>query len=176
MILYHGTSMIITEIDLDKSRKRTDFGKGFYLGDDLSWAGKWADTVVKRSGGIATVMKYELDDAAFTDGVLKFCRFDTPNAEWLNFVRDNRVRKSNVTKEPRHSFDMVFGRIANDRAADVVKEYASGSISVDEAIRRIDFLPRVSQLSLHTPLVLSYLKVVGYSQREGNQWGEWRSL
>jgi hypothetical protein len=174
MILYHGTSMIITEIDLNKSRKRTDFGKGFYLGDDLSWAGKWAETTVKRAGGIETVMKYELDDTTFEK--LNYCRFDTPNAEWLNFVRDNRVRLAEKTKEPRHSYDMVYGRIANDRAADVVKDYAGGIVSVDEAIRRIDFLPRVSQLSLHTPLALSFLKVVGYSQREGKRWSEFKEV
>jgi len=176
MILFHGTFMIIDSIDLDKSRKRTDFGKGFYLGDDLSWAGKWADTTVLRSGGIATVMKYELDDAAFTDGVLKFQRFDTPNVEWLNFVKDNRVRLSHKTTEPRHSFDMVYGRIANDRAADVVKAYALGTVTPAEAIKHIDFLPRVSQLSLHTELALSYLKVVGYSQREDGQWGQWNTV
>jgi len=176
MILYHGTSMIITEIDLDKSRKRTDFGKGFYLGDDLSWAGKWAETTVKRVGGIETVMKYELDDAAFTNENINFCKFNTTNAEWLNFVRDNRVRIAEKTKEPRHSYDIVFGRIANDRAADVVKDYAGGSVSVDEAIKRIDFLPRVSQLSLHTPLALFFLKVVGYSQREGNKWSDFREI
>jgi hypothetical protein len=174
MILYHGTSMIVTEIDLNKSRKRTDFGKGFYLGDELSWAGKWAETTVKRTGGIETVMKYELDDTAFEK--LNYCKFDTPNAEWLNFVRDNRVRLAEKTKEPRHSYDMVYGRIANDRAADVVKDYAGGIVSIDEAIKRIDFLPRVSQLSLHTPLALSFLKVVGYSQLEGKKWSEFKDI
>jgi hypothetical protein len=176
MILYHGTSMIIMEIDLSKSRKRTDFGKGFYLGDDLSWAGKWAETTVKRAGGIEIVMKYELSDTAFENRILNFCRFDTPNAEWLNFVRDNRVRLTEKTKEPRHSYDMVYGRIANDRAADVVKDYAGGTVSVDEAIKRIDFLPRVSQLSLHTPLALSYLKVVGYSQLDDKKWSEFKEI
>jgi hypothetical protein len=57
MILYHGTSLVINEINLAKSRKRTDFGQGFYLGDDLMWAGKWADTTVQRTGGVATVMQ-----------------------------------------------------------------------------------------------------------------------
>jgi hypothetical protein len=176
MILYHGTSVIIREADLNKSRKRTDFGRGFYLGDDLMWAGKWADTTVRRSGGTATVMQYELNAGAFTDDKLSFCKFDTPDENWLNFVRDNRIILNHTTPEPRHSFDLVYGRIADDGAADVVKSYSKGEISPQEAIERIRFLPRVSQLSLHTPLALSYLKTVSYSQREGSKWGQWQLM
>ncbi|MCL2048336.1 MAG: DUF3990 domain-containing protein [Defluviitaleaceae bacterium] len=29
MVLYHGTSVIIQELDLSKGRLRTDFGKGY---------------------------------------------------------------------------------------------------------------------------------------------------
>lgn len=31
MILYHGTTVDIKEIDLQKSKPNKDFGKGFYL-------------------------------------------------------------------------------------------------------------------------------------------------
>jgi len=39
---HHGTNMVINSIDLGKSRSRTDFGKGFYLGSNLGEARKWA--------------------------------------------------------------------------------------------------------------------------------------
>ena len=38
MTFYHGTNMLIGEIDLSKSRNRVDFGKGFYLTDKLGTA------------------------------------------------------------------------------------------------------------------------------------------
>ena len=34
MILYHGSNMEISEIDLAKSRPYKDFGKAFYLSSD----------------------------------------------------------------------------------------------------------------------------------------------
>jgi len=32
--LYHGSNMIVKEIDLNKGRLGKDFGKGFYLSED----------------------------------------------------------------------------------------------------------------------------------------------
>ncbi len=34
MLLYHGSNMVIEEIDLAKSRPYKDFGKAFYLSAD----------------------------------------------------------------------------------------------------------------------------------------------
>ena len=47
MIFYHGTDRVINEIDLRKSRLRTDFGRGFYLSDKLGNARDWA---IDKSG------------------------------------------------------------------------------------------------------------------------------
>ena len=41
MLLYHGSNMIIEDIDLTKSRPYKDFGRAFYLSDDRSQAEKW---------------------------------------------------------------------------------------------------------------------------------------
>jgi hypothetical protein len=39
---HHGTNLVIGAIDLYRSRARTDFGKGFYMGNNLGEARKWA--------------------------------------------------------------------------------------------------------------------------------------
>ena len=46
MVLYHGTTKIIYEVDLTKGRHRTDFGQGFYLGNDLGVRGPIANDKV----------------------------------------------------------------------------------------------------------------------------------
>ena len=118
MIFYHGTDRIINKIDLSKSRLRTDFGRGFYLSDKLRNARNWA---IDKSGAssIPTVMRYEIDNSIFNAPDLKRLRFDKPTLEWLNFVKHNRRRDipHNVSTEPRHSFDVVTGPIANDKVA-----------------------------------------------------------
>jgi len=66
MALYHGTNARIDVIDLDKGRARTDFSKGFYLAGKLETACRWAANKVDLSGGIATVLRYEINNDLFS--------------------------------------------------------------------------------------------------------------
>ena len=38
MKLYHGSTVVIDKIDLSVSKPNKDFGKGFYLSDNLTWS------------------------------------------------------------------------------------------------------------------------------------------
>ncbi|MCL2159865.1 MAG: DUF3990 domain-containing protein [Oscillospiraceae bacterium] len=88
---HYGTNTIIAAIDLSKSRLRTDFGKGFYMGNNLGEARKWAISQ-SMATETPTVMRYVLSDAIFDfeDKTLNRLWFSSPTVEWLNFVRDNR--------------------------------------------------------------------------------------
>ena len=157
---HHGTNIVINSIDLGKSRSRTDFGKGFYIGNNLGEARKWAISQ-SMATEIPTVMRYVLSDVIFNfnDSCLSRLWFTSPTVEWLNFVRDNRrMIVSNARNiEPRHDYDVVYGPIANDKVVDVVDEYIDGVLTAEEAIRRVKVIPSVFQMSLHTPLALTYI-------------------
>ena len=102
-------------------------------------------------------------------------KFNAPTIEWLNFISDNRQRdieKRNI-QEPRHSFDVVTGPIANDKVADVVDMYCKGKITAEKAIEGIKALPSVVQMSIHTIHTLKYINAVTYSQLEKNRWSNW---
>lgn len=174
MLFYHGTNDMIGYIDLDKCRLRTDFGKGFYISSKLAPAREWA---VSKSGysGVPTVMRYEINKDIWSDGSLRILRFDNPSKQWLDFIRDNRQVNlvSAISSEPRHTYDVVSGPIANDKVADVVAVYCLGKINAEDAISKVKALPSVFQLSLHTALALSYIKSVAYSQRKGGKWSSW---
>ena len=179
---HHGTNTVIAEIDLSHSRSRTDFGKGFYMGNNLGEARKWA-----KSQSLATetpiVMRYVLSDAVFNleDGNLNRLWFSFPTVEWLDFVRHNRRASATAVqnKEPRHDYDIVYGPIANDKIADVVDEYIDGLISAEEAIRRARVIPSVFQMSFHTPLALTYIdQTLTESQHflKSNKWSPWEKV
>jgi hypothetical protein len=174
---YHGTNDIIGDINLIKCRLRTDFGRGFYLSSKLAPAREWA---ISKSGfsGIPTVMRYEINEDLWSDGLLSILRFDYPSPQWLDFIRDNRqVNLANVnSSEPRHTYDVVSGPIANDKVANVVAVYCLGRISAEDAILKVKAIPSVFQLSMHTALALSYIKSVTYSQRKGGKWSNWTEL
>ena len=48
MILYHGSNVEIRQIDLSKSARGKDFGKGFYLSENEKQAGEKAIKHLKR--------------------------------------------------------------------------------------------------------------------------------
>lgn len=149
MLFYHGTNMLIGQIDLNKCRPRTDFGKGFYLTDKVRTAQNWAIRKSELLGGTPTVLSYTIDKLANGLSGKRFS--DTPDFEWLSFICENRRRNEpNVIEhEPRHNFHWVFGPIADDRVFDVVDMFREGDISAEDAIRRIRLLPSTLQLSLH---------------------------
>jgi len=178
MILYHGTSEVIHRIDFDKSNLRTDFGKGFYMGSKLGLAREWA---IGKSGfsGIPIIMKYSIKNNVLKDACINPIRFDTPNIEWLDFVKENR--KKNATDgsllEPRHSYGAVSGPIADDKANIVVARYCDDEIDANEALALIYAIPSVFQVSLHKELALTYITSVEYQQRLSNgKWSDWKFL
>ena len=179
---HHGTNATISTIDLSKSRSRTDFGKGFYMGNNLGEARKWAISQ-SMATETPTVMRYVLNKEIFNldDPCLKRLWLSAPTAEWLDFVRDNRriISQNAQSTEPRHDYDIVYGPIANDKVVDVVDEYIDGSITAEEAIRRVQVIPSVFQMSFHTPLALCY---IDQSQTEYQQklkvgtWSAWEKV
>jgi len=174
MILYHGTDQIIETIDFSRSRLRTDFGRGFYMSDKLGIARDWA--IDKSSlSGVPTVMRYEVNNAIYIDDVLNCLRFNNPTLEWLEFVKDNRrkVMTGVNTKEPRHTYDIVSGPIANDKVAIAVDKYCRGKLTAEETLSEVKAIKNVFQLSMHTKSALLYIKAVSYSQQLNKRWTEW---
>lgn len=173
MALYHGTNAKIGAIELSRGRDRTDFGKGFYLAGKLGTANRWAANKVDLSGGIATVLRYEVNNDLYN---IHGKRFNSvPELDWLEFICLNRHRRAkNATKvEPRHDYNWVSGPIADDKVYDVVKEYMAGNITTEEAIRRAQSLPQTFQLSIHTTLALGFVnEEVHYKQYKSNGWSK----
>ncbi|MCL2638452.1 MAG: DUF3990 domain-containing protein [Oscillospiraceae bacterium] len=175
MLWYHGGYKYIDKINLKRGNKRTDFGRGFYLGSSFEMAKTWALDRFPPNGEAPTIICYEVDDAVFSGGALDLLRFDAPSKEWLEFVKLNRRKDLSQTAEPRHSHDMVFGHIANDMAADTIEAFVKEEIGWEEALKQIKTVPDVFQLSLHTPLSLEYIKVLKYWQLVGDEWKQLES-
>lgn len=62
MILYHGSNVDITQIDLTKSKPNKDFGCGFYLSADKEQAEKLAEYKAFQLGGSPILNTFEFDE------------------------------------------------------------------------------------------------------------------
>jgi len=112
MILYHGSNVEIETIDFNMSKVGKDFGVGFYLSVELEQAQEMAEKKALLFSGKPTITRYEFDEeAAMADADIARLCYEKYCVEWGKFVHMNRHNK---TRDQLHSYDIVFGPIAND--------------------------------------------------------------
>jgi hypothetical protein len=154
MLVYHGSNVEVRKPSLLKSRKKTDFGRGFYTTTQKEQAEHWTSIKIDRAKtGRRIVSVFEVDDALLSNPELKIREFHGPDEAWLNFVVDSR-------KGVEHDYDIVFGPVANDMVFTVVNLYESGVLDAPAAIAELKAYKTYNQLSFHTPRVLQALKFV----------------
>ena len=152
--LYHGSNVRIVDINLSFGRKGKDFGQGFYLSDDLSQAEKMAQLVTMREeSGIPTVSTFLFDDSCMTNGRLSIKQFDSYSVEWADFVVSNR---SNTGF--KHSFDIVYGPIANDAVGVQIRRFMLNYIDINRLVEELKYITPTFQYYFGTIASLSYLK------------------
>ncbi|MCL2112164.1 MAG: DUF3990 domain-containing protein [Clostridiales bacterium] len=163
MILYHGSNMIVEEIELARCRPYRDFGAGFYLTTYPDQARRMAARVVRLYGGSGAVSTFEFDEAAATG--LNTLSFAKPSIEWARFVMNNRNRIFDETgsSECNHDakYDIVVGPIANDDMVLLFRQYAEEFITIETLARDLEFCELTNQYSFHTEKAIATLKYKG---------------
>ena len=137
IILYHGTTVDIKEIDLQKSKPNKDFGKGFYLSAEKEQAIAMADYKAEQIDGVPVVNAFEFDEACLHDSSLKVKAFSEYDNEWADFIFANR---NNPTSANVHDYDIVIGPIANDRVGIQIRRYMDREIDLPTFIERLKYM------------------------------------
>lgn len=154
MILYHGSTIDIAEIDLQKSRPNKDFGVAFYLSADKEQAEEMAAFKADFEGGSPVLNVYEFDESLFQ--TMRYKHFDEYSSEWAHFVFEHRSEPNGRTL---HDYDIVFGPIANDRIGAQITRYKQGYISFDQFIERIQYIKGITyQYAFCTQKAIDQLK------------------
>lgn len=148
-LLYHGSYAAINKIDLAKCADGKDFGKGFYLTDDLEQAKRFIkNSLIKAKNekkipenqnfGYVTTFRYNAPKEDIPTYI-----FETVDNDWLWFVAMNR--RYEMAKEFRErlknellSAEIVIGKIANDTTNPTLMAYLNGlygDVESETAIR-----------------------------------------
>lgn len=161
MILYHGGTDIVEHPIVITGDQGRDFGFAFYTTDIREQAERWALRRAKYRGRMARrsipaiVCEYELDETALTNLAVK--RFPDPSLEWLDFIVANRSDLSF-----RHGFDIVVGKIANDRVGETVSYVVAGVMRREDAVERLRFQHINNQWAFCTVKALAALRLIRY--------------
>ena len=140
--LYHGSNVIITEIDLTQCNPYKDFGQAFYLTKEQNQALDIANARVDIFGGEPVINAFCFDESLLIDGTLTFKSFDGYTEEWADFIYQHR--DETIVPPYQHSFDVVYGSIANDRVGLQIRNYRLGNINKKEFLRRLKYMKGIT--------------------------------
>lgn len=173
---FHGTIRSAGEaiqqgIDLEKARANTDFGKGFYLTDNLEQARQWAINISRisqfkgqqKEGTEPVVVYFALDLNKL--GKLNHIQFQIPSKEWATYIF--QCRSKGLNDELYHTYDFSVGPLADGRTGTLILNVLSEAITLEEFWKEIQ--PRHqahSQLALHTQAALTCITCIGVNTIE----------
>lgn len=156
MILFHGSTTKIEQIDLSKSRPNKDFGLAFYLSADKEQAEEMATFKADFEGGKPVLNIYEFDEQLFSS--MRYQRFEDYSKDWAHFVFNHRTEPNGRTL---HDFDIVYGPIANDRIGAQITRYKQGYITFEQFLERIKFIKGITfQYAFCTQRAVDKLKLL----------------
>ncbi|WP_400148448.1 MULTISPECIES: DUF3990 domain-containing protein [Methanomassiliicoccales] len=141
MKVYHGSDTVVQKPRILHSKRRMDFGSGFYTTQSRTQAEKWARSVRRRRDSPeAFVTEFDYEEKPEMNVLI----FDGPFAEWFDFIIRNR--KGTFT----HDYDIIIGPVADDSVYDTLFLFESGYITREEAIRKLNSAKLDGQILFHT--------------------------
>ena len=152
MELFHGSLEIVMMPEIRQSNRTLDYGNGFYTTTSHHQAESWVKRRMKEccvNKGYVNV--YDFYKAAADK--LNVLVFNNATEEWVDFVMMNRTKKGF-----KHSYDIVYGPVANDRVYAAFALYEGGLLDKETLIKELKTYRLVDQFLFHTVKSLSYLK------------------
>lgn len=153
MKLYHGSLEVVSEPRIITPNRTLDYGRGFYTTTSYEQAEQWVRRRKGTQHSVGYVNVYELADILPDD--IKQLRFDSPTEEWVDFVMRNRTEKGY-----EHSYDIVYGPVANDRVYAAFALYESNLLDKEGLIRELRTYELVDQFLFHTEQSLQHLTFI----------------
>ena len=153
MKLYHGSLEVVSDPRIITPNRTLDYGRGFYTTTSYEQAEQWVRRRKGTQHSVGYVNVYELADILPDD--IKQLRFETPTEEWVDFVMRNRTEKGY-----EHSYDIVYGPVANDRVYAAFALYESNLLDKEELIRELRAYELVDQFLFHTEQSLQHLTFI----------------
>jgi len=160
MILFHGSNLEVSRIDLSKCGKYKDFGQGYYLTSIKQQAIDWAKKITRRfETGKATLNIYEFDNNL---NGLNYLVFTEPNKDWATFIINNRNKDfknhNDKLSNQDNKYDFVHGLVANDDISAILETFLLGILPMSQLSQALIYKELNDQYSFHSFKAISHLK------------------
>lgn len=140
MIVYHGSDVTVKHPDVHHSFRDLDFGRGFYVTTVKKQAERWARRKALLTHESEAVLNiYEMSDDFENLNVRNFGEdLDT----WIDFVCQCRDGNQEYKQ-----YDLIIGKVANDKVFRVVDLYHNGIWDKKRALKEIRVYPGYDQIA-----------------------------
>ena len=149
MIVYHGSSETVRHPDTLHSYRALDFGKGFYVTTVREQAERWARRKADLLGGMPVISQYFMNEDT---SQFRVKTFPDDLMEWIEFVCDCRDERPIYLE-----YDLIIGKVANDKVFRVVDMYYSGIWDKERTLREIRAYPNYDQIAFITQSAIDAL-------------------
>ena len=140
MIVYHGAIEEIKSPDVSHSLRNLDFGNGFYVTSVKEQAERWAKRKhILHPGSLCIVNVYEYSELTEQLSVLKF---EDALDQWIDFVCACRDGKDDYK-----GYDIISGKVANDKVYRVLDMYRRGIWDKVRAISEMKIYETYDQIA-----------------------------
>lgn len=107
----------------------------------------------ERKLELGFVNVFEFDESSLDQ--LNCLIFENPTEEWVDFVMRNRTEK-----DFSHSYDIVYGPVANDRVYAAFALFEGGFLDKQSLINELKTYKLVDQYLFHTEAALQAIKFI----------------
>lgn len=150
MMVYHGSNVVVKHPDIGHSFRPLDFGKGFYVTTVKEQAERWARRkadIYNADKAFVTVYNMAEDLGGLT------CKcFGDELTEWIDFVCRCRDGETDYLK-----YDLIKGKVANDKVFRVVDMYHSGIWDRERALKEMKVYPDYDQIAFISQKAINQL-------------------
>jgi len=157
--IYHGSLEQISSPEIRQPNRTLDYGCGFYTTTSYQQAEDWVarhrNDKSKPLCGYVNVYEIDIELVKASNTLW----FDEPTEDWVDFVYANRNDRSF-----RHSYDFVYGPVANDKVYAAFALYEAGLLNKQDLIRELKTYELVDQLLMHTDESLKAITFVESSE------------
>lgn len=138
--MYHGSNMIVNHPDAGHSVRDLDFGRGFYVTTIKKQAERWA----RRKALVNMKTKPYLNVYEMTEDMHGFSvkNFGDDLDTWIDFVCQCRDGNTEYRQ-----YDVIIGRVANDKVFRVVDMYHNGIWDKERALKEMRVYPGYDQIA-----------------------------
>ena len=162
MKLYHGSTVIIEEPNIQTSNSKTSFGKGFYTSTNKDTAMFWAEEKKKRILGRdrSAFLKIYINVYEFIENkklnILDFDKIEEPAYSFIG-----RNKRSN---ELLHNYDIVKGPQVTRKLLKILKGYKARKIKREDFLNMMIMYRTINEISFHTEKAIKTLRFLYFEE------------